>query len=255
MTDSPLTEADWKQSLERELGVPVDVRYGRARHRVIEAKPKRGGGYDLRMSAMFRDAPADIRWAVGRWMSVGKRARKACTRLDEWIEEAAKQMPVARRTKLRPKGETYDLVEISEELRASEFADDFGTEREWPAITWGARSARRAKRSLRLGSYDVAQNLVRVHPVLDQPAVPRWFVRYILFHEILHAAMPPRRGRGNRLLHHPPEYRARERTLDDYDRARRWQEKHLNSLIKSAQTRKPIRVRKKNLFQQLGLFP
>ena len=29
-----------------------------------------------------------------------------------------------------------------------------------------------------------------IHPVLDQRSVPEWFVKYLLFHEILHAALP-----------------------------------------------------------------
>jgi hypothetical protein len=79
-----------------------------------------------------------------------------------------------------------------------------------------------------------------VHPVLDQPSVPRWFVRYVLFHEVLHSALnepcvSPRRAR-----HHGPEFRRREAAYVDTARALQWQTNHLGQLLRSARTGKPI---------------
>lgn len=56
-------------------------------------------------------------------------------------------------------------------------------------ITWGRRQTRGVYRKRRLGSYDAAGSLIRIHPALDKPAVPRFFIEYIVYHEMLHAAI------------------------------------------------------------------
>ena len=92
----------------------------------------------------------------------------------------------------------------------------------------------------------------------DQPPVPRWFVRFVLMHEILHAAHPPRID-GGRWIHHGREFRARERAYADYARALRWESENLPRLIEAARSgrvlrppREPVHEREDAL--QLELF-
>jgi hypothetical protein len=91
--------------------------------------------------------------------------------------------------------------------------------------------------------------VVRIHPVLDQPLVPEWFVRFILFHELLHAELdtsgasagfeaPPATGARRRF--HGPEFRRRERAYPDYRRALEWERRHVRALIRSARSGKPV---------------
>ncbi len=73
-----------------------------------------------------------------------------------------------------------------------------------------------------------------MHPVLDQSRVPDWFVRYILFHELLHALLPKEHDAAGRALHHGPLYQRRERAYPDFERARAWQARNLPRLIRDA---------------------
>ena len=52
-------------------------------------------------------------------------------------------------------------------------------------ITWG-KNSRRRRVSIRFGSYDKKRNLVRIHPVLDNPDVPEYFIKSVIYHEIAH---------------------------------------------------------------------
>jgi len=81
---------------------------------------------------------------------------------------------------------------------------------------------------------------VRVHRVLDQDKVPAWFVRYVLFHELLHAALEEPRRAGRRVLH-GPRFRERERQYADFERAKRWELSHLDELIRAARNPKLVR--------------
>ncbi len=242
--DEPFCAERWSAYLTLALGRHVRVRFGRARVRVLEARSERGGAMTVRMSALFASAPPEVRDSVAAWLRSGRRARAACRTLDAWIDAATAALPSARprAEQCVAAGAVHDLAELSSELRATCFPPTVLEPERWPALTWGRRGRRRARHSLRLGSFEPDTSLVRVNPVLDQAAVPRWFVRYILFHELLHAVLPPRPGPGGRTIHHGPEFRRRERAYADYDRALAWQDSNLRALIRSARTGVPMRV-------------
>ncbi len=75
----------------------------------------------------------------------------------------------------------------------------------------------------RLGFYDESRGLLVVSRNLDDRRVPSYVVRYILFHEMLHIAIPVERVNGRRRIH-PPRFKRLERSYPDYERAQRWLE-------------------------------
>jgi hypothetical protein len=82
-------------------------------------------------------------------------------------------------------------------------------------------------------------HLVRIHRVLDQAAVPEFFVRFVVFHELLHAAIPARRT-GRRTVHHGADFRRIERAYPDFERAKRWENEHIDALLRATRTGKPL---------------
>ncbi len=230
--------ADWEQWLHDRLERPVEVKFNRSR-----TMPLRFEDGDallrIRMHRFFQGAPEDVAESMARWITSGRRARKACTLLDDWIDARLAELP-RRKPTLNTRGAVHDLGVHAESLFAREFLLDFEG-REKPAITWGRRAKSSARRTIMLGSYQKHDNVVRIHPVLDRPIVPSWYVRFILFHEILHAVIPS----GH--VHHTPAFRRRERTHPDYRRACLWESKHIARLIKLARKGSPSR--------QAYLFP
>ena len=140
----------WSQLLSSELGRSVDVRFGRARRQVIVVQ-ERGGKLHVRMNAIFGAAPLDVAQAVAKWMKSGRRASKACKRLDDWIAEIESQLEPARTIRLRPRGSHYDLQPIMESLFAGELKDQPFASPD-PKITWGRRSSSRPRRSTKIVS-------------------------------------------------------------------------------------------------------
>ncbi len=242
------TERDWERLLSAELRATVEVRYTRARRYVLEMGPEGSGDAPgarrLKMNRRFAEAPPDVRDAVVRWLRSGRRARRASDRLGEWIDATfGRPDPAARpRVTVRQRGEAHDLGPLAAELLREEFDGEFGPDNPEPTITWGRAVRGRARHSLRLGSFDYTTRILRVHPVLDQGAVPRWFVRFVLFHELLHAALPVEVVGGRRQWH-GPAFRRRERAYADTARAEAWERRHLRALIRSARTGKPLRGR------------
>lgn len=240
--------ADLRSLLERELGRPVDLRYGHSRRlpvvartpspREARAEPRlAAGGLVVRVHAMFEGAPEGIQRDLASWLRVGRRAARASERLDRWIELALTELPPApvRAARLVSRGRVHDLELLTRELLAGELARDYATQVP-PAVTWGERRQTSARRSLRLGSYDHTAHLVRIHPVLDQPGVPAFFVRSVLFHELLHGALPVERDGAGRWIHHPPEFRRREQARPEHAAALRFERRHLGALLRSTRT-------------------
>jgi hypothetical protein len=203
------------------------------------------------MHSIFVTAPAHVHEAVVRWIRSGRRAPRACAVLDRWIMESLERLPLdtPRDIALRTRGQRHDLDALALDLMAKEFAVEFGERTQPPRVTWGRKGQSRTRHSLRLGSFAPEGSIVRIHPVLDQDAVPAWFVRYVLFHELLHATLPPRPGRGSRWIHHGAEFRRRERAYSDYPRAIAWEKAHMSELIRSARRTTPMRCKDSAAFE------
>jgi hypothetical protein len=100
------------------------------------------------------------------------------------------------------------------------------------SIRWGRHSRPRSKsgtrRKVDLGEYDPAKNRVTVNPVLDKSWVPRYYVRSIVAHELLHKLIPPVGDEW----HHAAFLEALD-SLRDSKRACLWDEKWLPRLMRS----------------------
>jgi hypothetical protein len=62
--------------------------------------------------------------------------------------------------------------------------------------------------------------------------VPPWFLRYVLYHEMLHSVVPDKPLPGGRRRVHTEEFNRRERQFPSYLRARRWEEENLGRFLR-----------------------
>lgn len=179
---------------------------------------------------MFLEAPEDVRRALGQWVlrPSGKVAGKT---LEAFIARQRHLIRprTARQAAARTVGEYFDLRELYAEVNGAEFNNEVNA-----PITWGKMPSLRKRRSIRFGSYSPDENLIRIHPLLDQDFVPRFFIRYIVFHEMLHAHMGIEESATGRRKIHPPEFRRREAEYGDFERAVQWMdnEKNLRRLLR-----------------------
>lgn len=183
---------------------------------------------------MFLDAPEPIRKALGTWI-LRPRTKSAGKKLESFIAE--RRHLIAPRTvrpvALRTQGRFVNLQELYAAVNAAEFDGAVDT-----PITWGKMPTQRRRRSIRFGSYTPGDNLIRIHPYLDQAFVPVFFIRYIVFHEMLHAAMGIEEGPTGRRRIHPPAFRKREEAYPEYERALAWMndEANLRRLLRAPKT-------------------
>ncbi len=97
------------------------------------------------------------------------------------------------------------------------------------SITWGRRQKKAKRRSICYGSYDRSRRLIRINPLLDAACVEPDFIKYIVYHEMLHAAIPVERKNGRNQIH-PPVFRTREKMYPNWYRMRLLSKQYLKSL-------------------------
>ncbi len=220
-----------RQALERRLRAafpgPVILSITDNRHSIITHRVKRGVLH-VRVHHMFLDAPAGVSEALVRYIVRGD--RDASATLGDYIDANAARL--ARRSRSVPlvtKGKRHDLFAIFEKVNDRYFEGTVNA-----LITWGKRPTSKAKkrRTIKLGSYSAVDRMIRVHPALDQKWVPRYFVAYIVYHEMLHHVIPGSRGLG-RVNLHPPEFKEREREFRHFERSLAWEKRHISRLLRA----------------------
>jgi hypothetical protein len=193
---------------------------------------KRGDHHHVRLHHMFLAATPEVVTALGRYFSRGD--RYASRLIDRFIaanQDRIKSGNPRSTQQFEPVGTVHDLAEILRSLSERYFDGRV----EIP-ITWGrhARTQRRrhSRRTIRMGTYLIDEKIIRIHPALDQSFVPRYFVEWVVYHEMLHHVIPMPVVNGRR-VYHSDEFRARECLYEEYERAKSWEETHLSRLISS----------------------
>ena len=137
----------------------------------------------------------------------------------------------ARARSLAPAGVVHDLAAIFAELNERFFGNAVKSQ-----ITWGrgrtkaASRRRRKSRHITLGSFSRRHSLITIHPNLDRPDVPRFFVESIVFHEMCHEVVGEERRDGRRLIH-TPRFHEQERRYPQFAEARAWARGNIGYLL------------------------
>jgi hypothetical protein len=191
-------------------------------------------GIALRLHRGFSDAPYEVLAQVAAFCDAPRheRGKEALAALRSFfasldVERGLRRRPVGSRHRA---GGHHDLALIRDDVNERYFAGRLRV-----GISWSKRPRRRRRRgrrrTLQLGSYCWDDNLIRIHPVLDHPEVPRLVVAAVVHHEMVHAAIPPRLLGGRRYVH-TTEFRQREREFEGLEEADRWLDARLPALLR-----------------------
>jgi len=110
---------------------------------------------------------------------------------------------------LPPRGRHHNLEEIFHELNHRFFGNEIHPCR----LGWSHQYASRV-----LGHYDSGHSAIIISRKLDSPAVPRYLVEYVVYHEMLHIKFPVER-RGQRRIVHSREFREAEKKFPQFEAA------------------------------------
>ena len=123
-----------------------------------------------------------------------------------------------RKEKLYTRGRYHDLGELFDVLNLQYFEG-----KSTSLISWGRKNRKYRIRKRTLGSYSTHNDIIRVNPILDSKNVPKYFVNFVVYHEMLHSDMI-KEGNNIRPLHNA-EFRRRERLFNEFERAVSWEKR------------------------------
>ena len=222
---SPPAAEQLAARLEAELDRPVELVLTRNRSRLVTWRTDPDGQLQLRLDELFVDLEPHEVEAVADLVRERPGARARMRRVvDRRSGDLVRRMR-ASAPRLVARGSVHDLAAIRDEL-----LDEYFTELAAPAIGWSGHAGR-ARRRIRLGSWDPRTGSVRVHRRLDSEDVPRFFVASVVHHELCHASLgDPPVVAGRRRLH-GPDFRALEQRFAEHGRAQRWEAEHRHLLF------------------------
>jgi hypothetical protein len=216
--------------LRNQLAAPVTVTWTNNRTVMLSVKRHVSAGYRVRLHRMFCQAPDSVWHALLVYIrdpnAVAQRAIRAYINRHRHLICRPPQ-PEERSRALQPQGHYFDLDSIFRALNQTYFAN-----RVEARITWSRQAPKGPRTSIRFGSYQARDKLIRIHRALDQPFVPRYVIENVVFHEMLHQVIPRQRVNG-RWSVHPPEFRRQEQRYPQHRQAEQWQRRHLYRLLHS----------------------
>jgi hypothetical protein len=176
----------------------------------------KGGTVLLRLHRIFLRADTGVLREITGFLKTGKGRTPL---LRAFIRRQSACLKERQPRKITPvtQGRCYNLKEIFDALNREYFNNGIST-----VITWGASCSRYAVRKRTLGSFSSHTRTIRINPVLDRKRVPRYFLEFVIYHEMLHAAMGTEKKNGRRSVH-PKEFRKRERLFGNYAKAAAWE--------------------------------
>lgn len=196
----------------------------------IVTSERRGGVLHVHVHHMFLDAPSETVNALVLYLVKNTaEAAEAARIVDTFIAQNRSRLARRPRGSVKPLGEIYDLRKISDELNAIYFKGEVKVQ-----VGWARRGAAKAnpRKSIKLGSYDPRNRVISINPVLDKIWIPKYFLAFVVYHEMLHSVFPFKEDVARRELH-SPEFIEREKAFERYERANKWEEKNIRRLLRS----------------------
>jgi type II secretory pathway pseudopilin PulG len=202
----------------------------------------------LTIPEVLADPPPSVRECLIRWamQPMTRKARRNSAfvnnkrALEETIRAYMESHGVQRERKSRvdpaifehqTKGFTYNLQDIFDTLNRGYFQ---GTIKSY--IRWGHCASKTSYQTTRVDKDGNPFHLITISGVYDSPQVPQYAIYGLVYHEMLHIAIPPRSVNGRRVIH-GRDFKAAERKFPFYDQWIEWEKENMGRLIQNARRR------------------
>jgi hypothetical protein len=176
---------------------------------------------DVKLSDLWQGAPAPVIEALAHIL-IAKMLRKeapahASNTYRRWLNRQDVRRDMQKVKQLRgrkfvsgPAGKAWNLETIFEELNVKYFGGVMAR----PDLGWSRRPSRTT-----LGHYDPSHHAIILSSLMDDPAVDRLAVEYVLYHEMLHLKHPVDH-RGARRCVHTHSFRTEEKLFEGLEEAK-----------------------------------
>ncbi|MDP2157972.1 MAG: hypothetical protein Q8K68_09720 [Nitrospirota bacterium] len=215
LRDEYSLQSSLKNILGRDIGLTVTD------NRTSMLSIKKGlKKLSLRIHRIFLEADESVIQAVADFIKNRKSARPV---LQAFIRQSSSSLKsrTPRRRPLKTEGACHCLATSFDQVNAEYFHGKITA-----SVTWGRRVSGRRTRRVTLGSYCRDSQTIKINPMLDRNTVPKFFLEFVMYHEMLHAALGTVVRNGRRSMHFR-EFRRREKEFAAYEQAVIWEKNNL----------------------------
>ncbi len=217
-----MTEKNLKKSLREKINPDLEVEIIRDSKSLLHIENIHNKR-KLRIHSCFIRAPEQIIEAIAQYIT-GKRKRYNRNKIIAFARRTfSTQLPECTETDY--KGKFYNLKQIFDQLNKTYFNNSIKCD-----ISFSRRFSGKRTRSIVFGNYNPGKNLIRINRALDSESVPEFFIRYIIFHEMLHAHIYLSGMNSSR---HTKIFKKKENRYPELKLAEQWKKNNLGLFIHS----------------------
>lgn len=216
----------FQQELERNAGKKLRLKFQDNRSTMLSVKwePE---CTKVSLHKMFLQAPGNVMDGLACYL------KGEDSRLDPavkaYIEDNLSKLDYSHQldlSKLETKGTVFQLKELYQDLNCEYFESRLKLH-----ITWFGEKRKKSRKRVTLGLFHDALRLIKINRILDNPNVPEFFIRYVIFHEMVHHTCPSYVDNEGKKHIHSREFRAAERQFKQFDSAQKWIKEHQEYLF------------------------
>ncbi len=208
----------------------------------------RTGKRTLTIPAVLADPPPEINEYLLQWARLPvtrktrcksgfmKRKRELENKIRSYMH--SKGVRKERTSRINPiffdhqtKGFNFDLKQIFNTINKAYFAGRIES-----YVRWGQNRSKISYQTTRLDRNGNLFNLITISGIYDSPVVPEYVVYGVMYHEMLHIAIPPRIVNGRRVVH-GKEFKEAERKYPFFDLWIEWEQENMGKLLAKGSSR------------------
>jgi len=208
----------------------------------------RTGSRVLSVPPVLSNPPEEVRDCLIRWalMPMSRKANRKPeyvknrkeleSKIRAYMESCGVQKK--RKSRLNPmafthqtKGFVFDLREVFDKLNSVYFKNELKS-----YIRWGRTASLTSYQTTKTDKNGNPFNLITISGVYDSPHVPEYAIYGLVYHEMLHIAIPPKIVNGRRVVH-GKDFKGAMRKYPFYGDWLKWEKENMGKLIASARKR------------------
>lgn len=240
------------EELSAAKNLPISVELPPRLSRSWSMRILSSGQRVLKLPRAFAQAPEDIKTILLDWALLErprlKRLRPAYyaqrrlleSAAHEWLKTHRAAIPKPKQASRIPSYETqgcrWNLAEVRDHINNAYLGGGIET-----LVRWGRAHSRLSFQTSRQLPDGQMINIVTIAGVYNHPEVPRFAIETIMFHEMLHIAIPPQTG-GSRRIIHGRAFKAAERSFPHFEAWQNWLKADLPGIMRKKSRKTAFRL-------------